>query len=119
MLNTLFGQDADEPTADKGVNLDNYQVILDFLCPEWDILIEIQAALRELPGVRLQYVAGHQDRKQDYTTLPLLAQLNVDADRIAGDYHNLHHPHTPFAHLSPNSRDHPVFPHGTVTKKIR
>jgi len=41
VLDTLFGHDAEEPTADTGVNLDNNQVILDVLCPKWDILIQI------------------------------------------------------------------------------
>ncbi len=90
---------------------------LDPLCPEWDILIEIQAALRALPGVRLQYVAGHQDKKQIYATLPLLEQLNVDADRIAADYHDHHFPHMPFVLLSPHTKAHLFFPDGTVTSK--
>ena len=47
-----------------------------------------------------------------------MAQLNVDADRLADEYHNLHQPHTPVALLSPNSRAHLVFPHGTVTTKF-
>ena len=32
---------------------------LDPLDAEWDLLVEIQDALRELPGVNLTYVKGH------------------------------------------------------------
>ena len=53
---------------------------LDVLTAEWDLLIEIQVTMRELQGVRLQHVKGHQDETTDYLSLPLLAQLYVDAD---------------------------------------
>ena len=34
----------------------------------------------------LQFVKGHQDADCPYATLPLSAQLNVDADHLAGRY---------------------------------
>lgn len=34
---------------------------LDVLDAEWDLLVEIQEALKELPGVEITYVKGHQD----------------------------------------------------------
>ena len=39
---------------------------LDPLDAEWDLLVEIQEALKELPGVDLTYVKGHQDDKKAY-----------------------------------------------------
>jgi hypothetical protein len=109
VLDTLFGRDSEQPNNETSAQLDRDQVELDPLCPEWDVLIEIQAALRELPRVQLQYVAGHQDKQKTYNTLSLLEQLNVDADRIAAEYHELHHPRMPYVLLSPNTRAHLLF----------
>ena len=117
VLDTLFGRDSEQPNNETSAQLDRDQVELDPLCPEWDVLIEIQAALRELPRVQLQYVAGHQDKQKTYNTLSLLEQLNVDADRIAAEYHELHHPRMPYVLLSPNTRAHLLFQDGTVTSK--
>jgi hypothetical protein len=117
VLDTLFGCDSDNPHHDHSMQRGRAPVELDPMCPEWDVLIEIQAALRELPRVRLQYVAGHQDKKKAYNTLPLLEQLNVDADRIAAEYHELFHPQMKYAIMSPNTRAHLLFHDGTVTSK--
>jgi hypothetical protein len=92
-------------------------VVLDVLDPEWDVLIEIQQSLKSLPGVHLEYVEGHQDKQTQYHNLDLLAQLNVDADRIAGRYHEFGYPHSPFVIMSPNTRAHLVFDEGTITSR--
>jgi hypothetical protein len=117
VLDTLFGRNSEQTNNKTSAQLERDQVELDPLCPEWDVLIEIQAALRELPRVQLQYVAGHQDKKEAYNTLSLLEHLNVDADRIAVEYHELHHPHMPYVLLSPNTRAYLLFQDGTVTSK--
>ena len=117
VLDTLFGRDSDNPHHDHSMQRGRAPVELDPMCPEWDVLIEIQVALRELPRVRLQYLAGHQDKKKAYNTLRLLEQLNVDADCIAAEYHDLLHPHMPYAILSPNTRAHLLFQDGTVISK--
>jgi hypothetical protein len=70
--------------TDEPVQIDGNTVVLDVLCPDWDILIEIQEALSHLPGLRLKFVKGHQDDSTPYARLPLLARLNVDADAMAG-----------------------------------
>jgi hypothetical protein len=69
-------------------DLDDGCVVLDVLRPEWDVLIEIQEALRSLPGVTLQYVKGHQDcNNDDYQQLSLMAQLNVRCcHHMAGEF---------------------------------
>jgi hypothetical protein len=59
-----------------------------------------------LPRVYLDYIEGRQDKKTPYHNLCLLAQLNVDADRIRGHYHELSFSHSPFAILSPSTRAH-------------
>ncbi len=57
---------------------------LDVMTAEWDLLQEIQLALRLLPYVKLKYVKGHQDAHRAYGRLSLIAQLNVDADDKLG-----------------------------------
>jgi hypothetical protein len=67
------------------------------LAPDWDVLNEIWHSLQELPfRPTFQHVKGHQDHDTDYEYLPLLTQLNVDADHAAGafqDQHGCHRPH--------------------------
>lgn len=57
------------------------------LVSDWDILNEIRVSLPELPMTpKILWVKGHQDDNRDYEDLPLLARLNVDADRFAGEF---------------------------------
>ena len=54
---------------------------------DWDIQQGISTSLRQFPEIpRFLHVRGHQDRLRPYATLPLAAQLNVDADRLADSY---------------------------------
>lgn len=62
VLDTLTEGDSDPQEEELPVDLDHGRVVLDALQPEWDVLVEIQEALRSLPGVTLKYVKGHQDR---------------------------------------------------------
>jgi hypothetical protein len=59
------------------------QFPLDPLLPEWDVVRGIQELAQRMSGLRLLYVAGHQDKKTAVHKLPLLAQLNVEADALA------------------------------------
>ena len=80
MLEKLFGR----ANARGGDPLNAAMLAdLDVMSVEWDLLREIQASLRLLPEVILQYVKGHQDTRRAYMQLSLLAQLNVDADNQA------------------------------------
>jgi hypothetical protein len=95
---------------------DRILAAMDVMEPEWDFLVEIQATLRELPWVRLQYVKGHhQDNRVSYDRLPLLAQLNVDADKRASTYQRLHGAERPFTFMSPSVGVHRVTTQGAVT----
>jgi hypothetical protein len=52
---------------------------------DWDVTHEIACGLRSLTTINiLQHVKGHQDNHMTYTSLPLEAQMNVDADAEAG-----------------------------------
>ena len=55
--------------------------------PDWDILQQIIFRLRLFPLFHeIRFVQAHQDDDCPYTTLSLPAQLNVDADHLAGSY---------------------------------
>jgi len=41
------------------------------------------------------HIKGHQDKKTAYEQLPLPTQLNVNADKLVGDY-MANHPHTDY-----------------------
>ncbi len=62
---------------------------LDPLQPEWDLLIEIFQSLHKLPLVTLEFVKGHQDRNKSVENLPLLGQLNVEADAAAVSFQEM------------------------------
>ena len=92
VLDTLSGKQADgQRTAlHEPVQIDSSGVVLDVLCPDWDILIEIQYAMQLLPGITLQFVKGHQDATVAFHQLPLLAQLNVEAHSLATKFQEDH-----------------------------
>jgi hypothetical protein len=118
ILKTLAGGDKKFLAADEPVRIDGNTVVLDVLCPDWDILIEIQHALSQLPGLGLKYVKGHQDDKTPYAELQLFAQLNVDADRKAGQFQDLYGQDRPVVLLTPRTH---VLLHlldGTVTSSF-
>ena len=55
--------------------------------PDWDILQQIITSRRLFPSLPvLRFVKGHQDADCPYATMPLPAQLNIDADHLAGSY---------------------------------
>jgi len=59
----------------------------------YDVLAEIWATRDLLPAAAcpaVLHIRGHQDKKTAYGQLPLPAQLNVDADKLAGDHMEAH-----------------------------
>lgn len=97
------------------IQTDCATVTFDVLRPDWDVLIEIQYAMSQLPEVTLQFIRGHQDKNRAFASLPLLAQLNVEADDMASSYQNTHGGERPFILMSPRTRAHLVTKQGTVT----
>ncbi len=115
VLKTLGGGDQKFLAADEPVRIDGTTVVLDVLCPEWDILIEIQGALEQMPELRLKFIKGHQGDTLPYAQLPLMARLNVDADALAGRFQDHHCQDRPMVLLTTRAR---VLLHlidGTVT----
>ncbi|KAI2493074.1 hypothetical protein MHU86_21458 [Fragilaria crotonensis] len=85
MLDRLFGKQNTGSSEVHRYNASNLKE-LDVFVSEWDLLHEIQIALRLLPDVTLEYVKGHQDDHVDFSSLSLMAQLNVEADGLATRY---------------------------------
>jgi hypothetical protein len=67
-------------------------------------VIVVQVAPANL-NVTYKHVKGHQDDDSSYESLPFLAQLNVDADKYAGEYQTHHGSYRPLISLSPT---HPI-----------
>lgn len=103
MLEKLFGEETLCHQTELGV--DNLQG-LDVLTAEWDLLIKIKNTLRQLHGVKLKHVKGHQDKTGAYRSLSILAQLNVNADDKAREYQREHGKAHPFVLMSPNAGAH-------------
>lgn len=120
VLDTLAGKAPEGETRQQQlqepIHITGDTVTLDPLCADWDVLlIEIQYALQQLPGLSIQYVKGHQDRTTAVGRLPLMAQLNVEADSMASLYQDLHGDYRPIVGLTPRSRAHLHFTSGTIT----
>jgi hypothetical protein len=111
LINAGFGVDDDSDDPDREKQL----AVLEVLDTEWDLLVEIQEALRELPGVHLTYIKGHQDDRVSYGRPPLMAQqLKVDADRLAGKNQRKHGTRRPFAFMAPTTAAFLVTDEGTL-----
>jgi hypothetical protein len=57
--------------------------------PDWGVVQAVVEALRlSKLEATFVHVKGHQDKKIPVAKLPLLAQLNAEADRHAGEFWN-------------------------------
>ena len=90
--------------------------------PEWDCLAQIQATTQALTMMAptIDHVKGHQDATTQYKELPLLAQLNCDADTYAKlylcDNPNINHT---IVHLFPTRECLLQLNSGTITRDIK
>jgi hypothetical protein len=117
LLDRLFGHKA--KSADECYG--NDVLDLDVLVPEWDRFDQdkirfIAHAMRQLEiRERTASKDAHQDRQNNYEALPLVAQLNIDADDLAGKYQSTHgRPHQ-FVLMTPHAAAHLYYPEGTIT----
>ena len=90
---------------------------------EWDILIEIWTTIAAMdPDSRpaISHIKSHQDDKKPCADLPLRAQLNVDADKLAkeiiSDHPNMDYSQVP---LLPTSGIQLNLSKGTVTHGLK
>jgi hypothetical protein len=66
----------------------------------------------------MDHVKGHQDSDNDYASLPLISQLNVDADKLASTYHREKGDVPIYKQtLSPAAKVQCHLPSGTITSK--
>ena len=115
LLDMLNGENAGEHHNDIPIPIYNGEVILDVICPDWDVVVEIQRALKNLPNIKLTFVKGHQDPTTAYENLDLMAQLNVDADAKAKEFQDAYGAHRPIAKMMSATGAHLVGPTGTIT----
>jgi len=90
------------------------------LDPDWDVVNEVRWNLQKsgITGGRLEHIKGHQDRRTTYSDLPLGAQLNIDADRIAGEFmESMEHPET-HVYMLPHAGAQLHLREGTCTAQI-
>ena len=119
LLDTLIGVDEVNTNDDIPMSPNGGRIVLDVLIPDWDVLVEIQRSLEQLPPIKLDYVKGHQDRTTPYAQLDQMAQLNVDADAKAGQYQDEFGAVRPIAKLMPHTGAHLVGPEGTITAQYQ
>ena len=57
------------------------------MCADWDIVQAIVSTIGQFPlPPTLAHVEGHQDKNNQVSNLPLSAQLNFEADGLAGTF---------------------------------
>jgi hypothetical protein len=93
------------------------------LVADWDVVYEIIQSLTHKNScfVSFEHVKGHQDREKRGEVLPLSARLNIEADRLAGDYFRDMHTHTcqQAIRLSSNKAQLHVAGKGTITNHLK
>jgi hypothetical protein len=107
------------PTEAAASEPEPVQLPLDPLSPEWDLIVNIRRLFREMPGLSLEHVRGHQDRRVNYQQLSLMAQLNVDADEMANHFQREFGALRPHALLTADAGVHLITPKGTVTTNYK
>jgi hypothetical protein len=114
VLKTLHGGHLDLQVANNPVGLSTGRVKFEPLCPDFDVLIELQDTMTHLSEVKLAYVKGHQDWDQSYKRLNLMGQLNIDADHKASAFLDTHGSARQLVVMSPLTKEHLILLDGTV-----
>ena len=117
LLDTIRGICAEDITKTLEDMPETTRAPLDPMSANWDVVGKLEQLLKEMPTLVLKHVKGHQDRTIQYHRLPLLSQLNVDADRLANDFQCSHGEERSVAPLISGTGVHLVTPQGTVTSK--
>jgi hypothetical protein len=86
------------------------------LAPDWDLIEEIVVQLRALTILpTFKHVKGRQDDHVAYHDLPLDAQLNVDADALAGSYISAYPAANPRVPMTPTTGAQLILQDQTIT----
>jgi len=105
--------------VNKALKYDDYYTN-STLASDWDVLREIvwNCQSQQLPPT-ISHIKGHQDKKKPYEDLPLLAQLNIDADALADLYMPFHLDQHRHVNLLPHAGCQLHLPSGTVTHHLK
>ena len=88
--------------------------------PDWDVLQQIITSRHLFPSLPvLWFVKGHQDVDCPYVTLSLPAQLNVDANHLAGSYAPCPNENPTIVPMIAGTAMSLHLPSGTITTKYR
>ena len=88
--------------------------------PDWDVLQQIITSRCLFPSLPvLWFVKGHQDVDCPYATLPLPAQLHIDADHLAGSYAPCPNENPTIVPMIAGTAVSLHLPSGTITTKYR
>jgi ribonuclease HI len=90
------------------------------LSADWDIIQAIVSTLKQFPRIPpLEWIKGHQDRNRSVQSLSLPAQLNVEADELAGLYrYRPQQNHTRVPRIAGNTVQLHL-PGGTIASKLK
>jgi hypothetical protein len=90
------------------------------LTADWDVIQAIVSTMKQFQTPPpLDHVYGHQDKNTDVASLPLPAQLNVEADALAGLYrYNQQQNHTRVPRIAGNTVQLNL-PCGTISSKLK
>ena len=113
---TAHADHGDPDTSILYANYSNQTMVLD-----WDVLTMIEQTLNNhLCSLDIAHIKGHQDDEELYESLSLLAQLNVDADKIAKQYQHKHgQPCTKVPRLPSNAVQFHLQGKHTITYKLK
>jgi len=85
------------------------------LSADWDVLQAVTRYCKEIDLLTLTHVKGHQDDEKDTSELSLEAQLNVEADELAGKIENIN---SSYACMITGTQVALQSKHGTITSKV-
>ena len=88
------------------------------LATDWDIVEAINEYRQRFQNIKQEHVKGHQDENAEFENLPHMVQLNVLADRYAGEYQEDEGMQRPLVPMLPTTKCQLTIPGNTVTRGI-
>ena len=88
------------------------------LSSDWDIVEAINDYRQRFTAIEQEHVKGHQDENAEYDKLPRMVQLNVLADKYAGEYQEDEGQQRPLVPMLPTTRCQLTIERKAVTRAI-
>jgi hypothetical protein len=93
------------------------------LSAEWNVISEMKQTIDKhnlRDTIQFRHIKGHADKDHPYHKLSLMQQMNIDADKLAGDYIHTHPDESyHMVPILPNSGIQLNMPGGTVTYQLK